>query len=110
MTTLAQGRRKLLTFCVQRRDRMEEMGDPVDRLVRAISRRNSYALVWAQFGFAHLVVFGGMGLLALYEKMTAGDFWLLTAVSQALVTFDNAISVKLTRRMWRPVWAWERGA
>ena len=110
MTILAQRRRNLRTFCVQRRDRMQQMGDPVDRIVRAISARNSYALVWAQFGFAHLVVFGGMGLLRLYEYMSPGDFWLLTAVSQTLVAIDNTIAIKLTRRMWRPVWAWEQGA
>ncbi|MHB8692893.1 MAG: adenylate/guanylate cyclase domain-containing protein [Solirubrobacteraceae bacterium] len=86
------------------------MTDPIDRLVRAISRRNSYALVWAQFGFAHLVVFGGLGLLWLYEHMSDADFWLLCGISQVLVAIDNAISIKLTRRMWRPVWAWERGA
>jgi adenylate cyclase len=86
------------------------MKDPLDRGVRAIARRNSYALVWAQFGLAHVVVFGGLGLLALYQQMSSADFWLLVAISQALVAIDNAISIKLTRRMWRPVWAWERGA
>ncbi len=86
------------------------MKDPLDRGVRAIARRNSYALVWAQFGLAHLVVFGGLGLLALYQPMSTDDFWLLVGVSQALVGIDNAIAIKLTRRIWRPVWAWERGA
>jgi adenylate cyclase len=86
------------------------MKDPLDRGVRAIARRNSYALVWAQFGLAHLVVFGGLGLLALYQPMSSADFWLLVGISQALVAIDNAIAIKLTRRMWRPVWAWEQGA
>jgi class 3 adenylate cyclase len=86
------------------------MKDPVDRAVRAIARRNSYALVWAQFGLAHLVILGGMAMLRVYQQMSDGDFWLLVGISQALVTVDNAISIKLTRRMWRPVWAWERGA
>jgi class 3 adenylate cyclase len=85
------------------------MRDPVDRAVRAIARRNSFALVWAQFGLTHLVMLGAIGLLALYVKMH-GHFWELVAVSQAIVSADNLISVKLTRRMWRPVWAWERGA
>jgi hypothetical protein len=85
------------------------MRDPVDRAVRAISRRNSYALVWAQFGIAHLIVFGGLALLSLYEPMTDKQFWLLVAVSQVLVSIDNLISIKLTRRMWRPVRAWELG-
>jgi class 3 adenylate cyclase len=84
--------------------------DPVDRAVRAIARRNSYALVWAQFGLAHIVVLGGLGLLSLYQPMSERDFWILVAVSQALVSIDNTISIKLTRKMWRPVWAWERGA
>ncbi len=82
----------------------------MDRAVRAVARRNSYALVWAQFGLAHVVALGGIGLLSLYERLSASDFWILFAISQALVTLDNAISIKLTRRMWRPVWAWEQGA
>ncbi len=86
------------------------MIDPVDRAVRAISRRNSYALVWAQFGIAHLVMLGGLGLLSLYRRMSVQDFLILTAVSQALVAIDNLISIKLTLRMWRPVRRWERGA
>jgi adenylate cyclase len=86
------------------------MNDPLDRIVRAIARRNSYALVWAQFGIAHLVVLGGMGLLSLYQPIRSGDFWLLVGISQALVALDNLVSIKLTRHMWRPVRAWERGA
>lgn len=86
------------------------MRDPVYGAVRAVARRNSYALVWAQFGLAHLVVLGGIGLLALYQPMSDGTFWLLVAVSQGLVSLDNLVSIKLTRRMWRPVRAWEQGA
>jgi class 3 adenylate cyclase len=85
------------------------MRDPLDRVVRAIASRNSYALIWAQFGFAHLIVLGGMGLLSLYEPMSSKQFWVLVAVSQAIVSLDNLISIRLTRRMWRPVRAWERG-
>lgn len=86
------------------------MVDPVDRAVRAVVRRNSYALVWAQFGLAHVVFFGGMLLVRLYQPMSDGDFWLLVGISQALVVLDNVISIKYTRRRWRPVWAWEHGA
>jgi class 3 adenylate cyclase len=82
----------------------------VDRVVRAISRRNSFALIWAQFGLAHLIALGGIALLALYQDMSASDFWLLVGVSQAVVALDNLISVRLTYRMWRPVRAWENGA
>jgi adenylate cyclase len=86
------------------------MRDPVDRAVRAISRRSSYALVWAQFGLAHLIVLGGVALLSLYQPLTSEQFWVLAGVSQALVALDNLISNTVTRRMWRPVRAWERGA
>jgi adenylate cyclase len=86
------------------------MRDPLDRAVRAITRRNSYALIWAQFGIAHLVVLGGLGLLELYQHVSEKNFWVLFAVSQGLVAIDNLISIKLTRRMWRPVWKWEQGA
>jgi adenylate cyclase len=86
------------------------MIDPVDRAVRAVARWNSYALVWAQFGIAHLIILGGLGLLALYQPMSTKDFLILAAVSQALVGIDNLLSIKLTRRMWRPVRRWERGA
>src|SRR5581483_11597492 len=86
------------------------MIDPVDRAVRAVARWNSYALVWAQFGIAHLIILGGLGLLALYQPMSTQDFLILLVVSQALVAIDNLLSIKLTRRIWRPVRRWERGA
>jgi hypothetical protein len=79
------------------------MRDPVDGVVRAIARRNSYALVWAQFGLAHVVMFGGLILLEAYQSVPDNRFWVLFVVSQLLVSFDNSISIKLTRRMWRPV-------
>src|SRR5437764_14998853 len=70
------------------------MRDPVDRAVRTIARRNSYALIWLQFGLAHVVMLGGLGLLALYQHMSSGAFWLLLAISQALVSLDNLLSIK----------------
>src|SRR5947199_4700953 len=86
------------------------MKDPVDRGIRAIGRRNSYAPVWLQFGISHLVFLGGLGLIELYRPMTWNQFLVLAAVSQALVALDNVLSIKITKRIWRPVWAWERGA
>ncbi len=86
------------------------MRDPVDRAIRAVAGWNSYALVWLQFGIAHVVFLGGVGLLALYQHMTLGNFLLLAAISQVLVSLDNVLSIKLTKRIWRPVRAWEHGA
>ncbi len=84
------------------------MKDPVDRVVRVIARRNSFALVWAQFGVSHLVMLAGLGLLVLYQPMSAGHFWLLVAISQVLVGLDNLASIRVTRMMWSPVRRWER--
>ena len=72
------------------------MKDPVDRAVRAIARRQPFALLWAQFSVTHLVMLGGMGILRLYQPMSAAHFWLLVAISQALVGIDNVIATKLT--------------
>src|SRR5579875_1773371 len=88
--------------------RLPPMKDPVDRAIRAIARRNSSALVWAQFGIAHLVTIAGLGLLRLYQPMSLGRFLTIIGVSQALVALDNVVSIKLTRRLWRPVGSWER--
>ncbi|MBO0767604.1 MAG: HAMP domain-containing protein [Solirubrobacterales bacterium] len=85
------------------------MNDPVDRLIRAVARRDSFALMWAQFGGAHIVLLAGMLLFRLFVAMDAGEFWLLVGVSQILCVADNAMGAKLTRDMWRPVRAWERG-
>jgi len=85
------------------------MRDPVDRLVRAIARRNSFALMWVQFGGAHLVLLGGMVLFRLFVAMPTSQFWLLVGVSQVLCVIDNIAGITLTRRMWRPVTAWEHG-
>src|ERR1035441_10970306 len=83
---------------------------PLDRVVRAIARRNSYALVWAQHLLAHLIMLGGLGLLSLYQPMSAMRFLVLTIVSQVLVALDNLVSIRMTLVMWRPVRAWEQGA
>ncbi|HEY3775373.1 MAG TPA: adenylate/guanylate cyclase domain-containing protein [Solirubrobacteraceae bacterium] len=84
------------------------MKDPVDRAIRAIARRNSFALVWAQFGVAHLVTLAGLGLLRLYQPMSLAHFLTIIGVSQALVALDNVVSIKLTRMLWSPVRTWER--
>jgi hypothetical protein len=73
------------------------MTDPVDRALRAVARRNSYALVWAQFGIAHVVMLGGLGLLFLYQPISTNDFWILVIVSQTLVLADNLVSVRSSR-------------
>jgi adenylate cyclase len=84
------------------------MRDPADRAVRAIARRNSIALVWAQFLVSHLVIAAGLGLLAVYQPMSTWHFALLIGVSQILVGIDNLASIGLVTVMWAPVRRWER--
>jgi adenylate cyclase len=85
------------------------MRDPVDRLIRAVSRRDSYALIWLQFLGAHLVLLGGMVLFRLFVRMDDSQFVLLVAVSQGLCVLDNFVGIRLTQRIWVPVRAWEAG-
>ena len=86
------------------------MKDPVDRAVRAIARRQPFALLWAQFSVTHLVMLGGLGILRLYQPMSAAHFWLLVVISQVLIGIDNVIAAKLTYKLLRPVRAWLRGS
>ncbi len=88
---------------------LDRVKDPVDRLIRAVARRDSFALMWAQFAGAHLVLFGGMVLFRLFVSMDHHQFWLLVGVSQGLCLLDNAVGISLTRRMFEPVRTWERG-
>jgi class 3 adenylate cyclase len=85
------------------------MIDPVDRVVRAIARRHSSALVWLQFSVVHLVLLAGVGLLSLYEPISTTQFWVLVAVSQGVVAIDNVVSIHLTRGLWAPFRRWEHG-
>jgi class 3 adenylate cyclase len=86
------------------------MKDPVDRAVRALARRNAFAVLLTSFSVAHLVTAGGLGLLSLYQRISERDFLVLLAVIQVFVAFDNLVSAQLVWRMWQPVRAWERGA
>jgi hypothetical protein len=48
------------------------------------------------------VALAGLALLRLYQPMSWDVFWELVLISQALVLFDNLLSTKVTKRMWRP--------
>src|SRR3954452_6382941 len=63
----------------------------------------------AQFLVAHIVALGGLGLLALYRPMSLDLFLRLLVFTQALVVVDNAVSLRLTLRMLRPVRSWLEG-
>jgi hypothetical protein len=80
------------------------MIDPVDRAVRAIARRNSYALVWAQFGIAHLVSSLG-DLQRATERVRAGDFKARVPVVALLDDLWARAQVPMSKQIGVALWA-----
>ena len=62
-----------------------------------------------QFSVAHFVVLAGIGLLMLYQDMSAGDFWRIVCVTQILMLVENVFSTKLALCMMSPLRRWYRG-
>jgi adenylate cyclase len=79
-------------------------------LYRKLGPHYPRLLLAVQYQFALLVALGGVGLLRLYQDMTAGQFLRIMAVAAALVLIDNVISIKATFRLLRPAERWLRGA
>ena len=71
--------------------------------------RYPVAVLVAQFQIAHLVTFGGIAFLTLYEDLSSSDFWLIVAVSQLFMFGENLFATKISLRMLRPVRAWLNG-
>jgi class 3 adenylate cyclase len=86
------------------------MKDPVERVVRALARRNAFAVLLGSFLLAHVVLASGLALLTLYLRIGERDFLILLAVLEAMVALDNLLSARIVSRMWEPVRAWQRGA
>jgi class 3 adenylate cyclase len=62
-----------------------------------------------QYQFAHVVAAAGVGLLALYQDMSTGQFLRILAVAQGLTLIDNIGSLRATFRLLRPADPWLRG-
>jgi class 3 adenylate cyclase len=62
-----------------------------------------------QFQFSHVIVLAGVGLLTVYQPMSAGEFLRIVVVSQALVLVDNLLALKQVYRLLRPARVWLRG-
>ena len=78
-------------------------------LYRRLGRRYPRVMLAVQYQFAHFVGAAGIGLLALYQDLSGGEFLRIMLVSQGLVLLDNLISLRATFRLLRPADAWLRG-
>jgi class 3 adenylate cyclase len=82
---------------------------PLRWLYRRLGPRYPRLLLALQYQFAHLVALGGVGLLALYQKMPTGQVLRILLVSEALVLVDNTFSLRATFCLIRPADPWLRG-
>jgi class 3 adenylate cyclase len=78
-------------------------------LYRKLGRHYPRLLLGVQYQFALLVGLAGIGLLRLYQDMSAAQFWRILAVAAVLVFIDNLISIKATFRLLRPAERWMSG-
>ncbi|HYF24943.1 MAG TPA: adenylate/guanylate cyclase domain-containing protein [Baekduia sp.] len=83
---------------------------PLRWLYRVLGRRYPRLMIALQFQLSHLVVAGGLGLLALYvPDIEAGVFWRIFLVCQVLVAIENVLAIHTAWRLVRPADAWLRG-
>lgn len=84
--------------------------NPLRWLARKLGRRYLRTVVAVQFQFAHLVVAGGVLLLALYvPDLETATFWRIFLVCQVLVVVENLMAISVAWRMLRPADPWLRG-
>ncbi|HEV3001430.1 MAG TPA: adenylate/guanylate cyclase domain-containing protein [Solirubrobacteraceae bacterium] len=67
------------------------------------------ALVVAVFMFSYLVGGSGVGLLALYQDMSAGDVLRILLAVLVLVVIENAVATTYAFRLLRPADRWLQG-
>lgn len=82
---------------------------PLRWLYRRLGPRYPRVMLALQYQFAHLVALGGVGLLRLYQDMSAWQLVRILLVSEALVLLDNALSLRATFCLLRPADPWLRG-
>ncbi|MDQ1447015.1 MAG: adenylate cyclase, partial [Acidimicrobiaceae bacterium] len=62
-----------------------------------------------QYQLAHLVTFGGVWLLTLYQPVAGRHLWRIIAVTQALVAIENFFALRVAFRLLRPADPWLKG-
>jgi class 3 adenylate cyclase len=56
-----------------------------------------------------LITLGTVGLLALYEEVSVGEYWRIVAVAEICVLASMLVSLKKVRGFTRPLGAWMQG-
>ena len=67
------------------------------------------AVLALQYQLAHLVTFGGVWLLTLYQPVSHHDLWRIIAVTQAAVFTENVFALRVAFRLLRPADPWLNG-
>lgn len=76
---------------------------------RLLGRHYARAAFLVQSLASYLIVLGGIGGLALYHRMSPGEFGVLVAIGEGLMLLENAFSFVVFSRLLRPADPWLRG-
>jgi adenylate cyclase len=78
-------------------------------LLTRLGARYPRAMLTAVFPLSFLVVLGGVWLLDLYVRLSAGQFWRILAVTEAAVAVEIAAALWVAFRLVRPADPWLHG-
>ena len=82
---------------------------PLESLYARLGARYPRVVLVLLVMAAHVVVLGGIGLLRIYQPMSAGDFWLIVAGGELTVLVDNLWGLSYAFALVAPVERWLRG-
>src|SRR4051794_5015277 len=85
------------------------MRHPLRWLYRRLGPRYPRTILAIQFQGTYLVVLGGIGLLRVYQPMSAADFFLILAAALGLVLLENIVSLAVVFKLVAPGVRWLRG-
>jgi adenylate cyclase len=83
---------------------------PLRAMYRRLGPRYPRAILLIQFQGTYLVVLGGIGLLRVYQPMSAAEFWTILAAALALVFVETVVAQAVAFRLVTPGVRWLRGA
>jgi adenylate cyclase len=83
---------------------------PLRWLYQRLGRRYPRAVLFVQFQGTYLVVFGGIGLLRVYQPMSVADFWIIVGAALGMVLLENVFALAVVFRLVTPAVRWIGGA
>src|SRR3954467_9413091 len=83
---------------------------PLRWLYRRVGRHYPRSILAVQFQGTYLVVLGGIGLLRVYQPMSAADFWIIAGVALAMVLVENVFALAVVFKLVTPAVRWVAGA